>query len=172
MRQAWGETGSQWGAGVADHITVELHRADNYSVIEYSVSDVPLSTTGNASISIPAIYNGSYYITVKHRNSLETTTSIAVSFSGTIINQSFATPANVYGGNLGVSNDGWHLIYSGDVNQDGFIDTQDFIGVDNDSYNYVSGYTDTDVDGNGTVDTNDFIFIDNNNYNYIGAILP
>mgnify|MGYP003801722623 FL=1 len=118
------------------------------------------------------MHAGSYYITVKHRNSVETTTSAAVSFSGTTINYSFGTLAAVFGGNLSLSGDGRYLIFAGDVNQDGVVDTQDYIGVDNDSYNYASGYLVTDVDGNGTVDTNDYIFIDNNNYNYVGAIHP
>jgi len=172
MRQAWNESGPQWPAGVADHITVELHSSSNYYTIEYSVTDIPLSTIGTTSVPIPAIYDGTYYITVKHRNSLETTTATAISFSTSTINQSFGSRANIYGSNLGSSFDGYYLIYSGDVNQDGFIDTQDYIGIDNDSYNYVSGYLATDVDGNGTIDTNDYINIDNNNYNYIGIILP
>jgi poly-D-alanine transfer protein DltD len=58
------------------------------------------------------------------------------------------------------------------VNQDGSIDTRDYIGVDNDSYNYVTGYIVTDVDCNGVIDTRDFIYIDNNNYNYVGAVHP
>ncbi len=172
MRQALGETGPQWPAGVADHITIELHSSTDYPTVVYTESDVALSVTGSTTITVPAMHAGSYYITVKHRNSVETTTSAAVSFSGTTINYSFGTLAAVFGGNLSLSGDGRYLIFAGDVNQDGVVDTQDYIGVDNDSYNYASGYLVTDVDGNGTVDTNDYIFIDNNNYNYVGAIHP
>jgi hypothetical protein len=172
MKQAYDEFGPHWPAGVADHITVELHSASAYSTIIYTVNSVPLGITGTATINIPVTYNGSYYITVRHRNSLETTTAVPVSFGGSTINQSFGLLTNVYGNNMAVSLDGRYLIFSGDVNQDGFIDTQDYVGVDNDSYNYLSGYLATDVDGNGFIDTNDYIFIDNNNYNYIGTILP
>lgn len=172
MRQAWNGFGPQWPAGVADHITIELHSAANYGTIIYTDPDVALSTTGTATVIIPAIYNGSYYITIKHRNSVETTTATSVSFASGTILRSFGSLANVYGGNLVVSADSYYLIYCGDVNQDGFVDTQDYLGVDNDSYNYASGYLITDVDGSGTVDTNDYIFIDNNNYNYIGTIHP
>jgi hypothetical protein len=172
MRQAWGETGTQWPAGIADHITVELHDAGNYWTIIHTAADVELTTEGAAVITIPAEHSGSYYITVKHRNSIETTTAAAVSFSGTAINYSFNSLSSVYGENMGISGDGRYLIFAGDVNQDGFIDTQDYIGIDNDSYNYAYGYLVTDVDGNGMVDTNDYIPIDNNNYRYIGVILP
>jgi hypothetical protein len=172
MNQAWDEFGPRWEAGVADHIAIELHSSTNYSTIVYTAVDVELKTDGTASVTIPAEYNGSYYITIKHRNSVETTSASAVSFSPVTINKSFGSRSDVYGGNLGESGDGYYVIYAGDVNQDGFIDTQDFIGVDNDSYNYRSGYLVTDVDGNGFIDTNDYIFIDNNNYNYIGTIHP
>ncbi|MDT8375073.1 MAG: PKD domain-containing protein, partial [Bacteroidales bacterium] len=172
MRQAWGETGTQWPAGIADHITVELHDPGNYWTIIYTAADVDLTTEGTAVITIPAEHSGSYYITVKHRNSIETTTASVVSFSETSIDYSFNSLSSVYGENMGISSDGRYLIFAGDVNQDGFIDTQDYIGIDNDSYNYAYGYLVTDVDGNGMVDTNDYIPIDNNNYKYIGVILP
>jgi hypothetical protein len=173
MRQAFDESGTaHWGTGVADHIKVELHSASNYASIVFSATDVVLSTNGTAEVTIPASYNGIYYITIKHRNSLETTTSVPISFEGSTINQIFGSRDNVYGSNLAASIDGYYLIYAGDVNQDGSIDTRDYIGVDNDSYNYVTGYIVTDVDCNGVIDTRDFIYIDNNNYNYVGAVHP
>jgi len=172
MRQASDEYGSHWPAGVADQITIELHSASSYSTIVYTISNVPLSTSGTATVTIPAAYAGSYYITVKHRNSLETTTVTTVSFSASVISQSFGSPSNIYGGNLASTYDGRYVIYAGDVNQDGFIDTQDYVDIDNDSYNYMAGYLISDVDGNGMVDTNDYIFVDNNNYNYISTVHP
>jgi len=172
MYQAQADFGPKYGPGIADHISIELRSASNYSTIVYIASDVPLTTAGDASVEIPSIYDGSYYITVRHRNSLETTTNAPVPFIGSTLNRSFGTTSNVYGGNLGTSYDSFRVIYAGDVNQDGYIDTQDYLGVDNDSYNYVFGYVITDVDGSGLVDTNDYIFIDNNNYNYIGTMHP
>jgi len=173
MRQARDAAGPHWPGGIADHITVELHSGTSFSTIVYSQADVPLSISGTAEVTVPGNISNSYYITIKHRNSLETTSATPVSFAGTIINQSFGTPAKVFGGNVGLSADlGHYLIYAGDVNQDGIINTQDYIGVDSDSYNYVTGYLATDVDGNGTIDTNDYISIDNNNYNHIGVIHP
>jgi hypothetical protein len=172
MRQAHDKFGVHWPAGVADHIKVELHSTTSYTTIVYAATDVPLSTSGSAIVTVPAACNGSYYITIKHRNSLETTTVEAVSFAGSTINQSFGSKANVYGNNLSESLDGHHLIFCGDVNQDGSVDTRDYIGVDNDSFIYNEGYIATDADGNGVIDTRDFIFIDNNNYKYINTIHP
>ncbi len=172
MRQAWNESGPQYPGGVADHITVELHSSSSYSTIIYTASDVPLSTTGTASVTIPVDYNGTYYITIKHRNSIETTTATAVSFAAGTINQSFGILSNVYGSNLKAYYDGYNLIYGGDVNQDGFVDSGDYPDVVNDNFNYVSGYLASDIDGNGSIDSGDYPILINNNFNYIGTSHP
>jgi len=172
MNQAQGDAGAQFGPGVADEITVELHDATTYATIVHSAT-VALSTTGTATVSnIPGSLNGNYYITIRHRNSIETTTANPVSFAGAIVNQSFALPANVYGGNLLYFIDGVYAIYGGDVNQDGVLDTSDMSDVDNDAANYVGGYVSTDADGSGGVDTGDMTIVDNNSSNYVGSILP
>lgn len=162
MRQAWNNTGPQWPAGVADHITVELHDATNYSTLIWALPDVPLSTSGTAEINIPATYSGSYYITVRHRNSIETTTSQPVSFTASNIGQSFGSPSAVYGGNLKLSRDGLYMIYGADVNQDGIVDTGDMNWVDNGSTAILRGYNAADSNGDGIVDTSDMNLVDNN----------
>jgi len=172
MRQAFSDSGPQFGAGIADQITVEMHNAVNYNVIEHSVPNVNLGTNGSASMNIPASFNSSYFLTVKHRNSLETTSASPVSFSGPVIDYAFNAPANAYGGNLLPLIDGQFVIYGGDVNQDDILDTADFSPVDNDQNNYVTGYVVTDVNGSGVVDTSDFSIIDNNQFNFVGSILP
>ncbi|MFN2335892.1 MAG: hypothetical protein ABR560_02900, partial [Bacteroidales bacterium] len=155
MRQAWNATGPQYAAGVADHITVELHDANNYSSVVWALPDVPLSISGTAEINIPVARSGSYYITVRHRNSIETTTAAPVSFAGSTISQSFGAPSAVYGGNLKLSGDGLYLVYGGDVNQDGIVDTGDMNLVDNGSSAILRGYNAADVNGDGIVDTSD-----------------
>ena len=172
MRQAQDAVGNKWPAGVADHITVELHDATSYATIIYSVTDVPLSTTGTATLIVPGTYSGSYYISIKHRNSLETTTSTAVSFAAGIVNQSYALPANVFGGNLVQMIDLSYAIYGGDVNHDGIIDGGDFAPVDNLVSLFSSGYLPEDVNGDGLIDGSDFAIIDNNSSTFIGTITP
>ena len=172
MRQAQDAMGNHWPAGVADHITVELHDATSYATIIYSATDVPLSTTGTATLIVSGTYSGSYYITIKHRNSLETTTATAVSFAAGIVNQSYALPANVFGGNLVQMIDLSYAIYGGDVNQDGIIDGGDFAPVDNLVSLFSSGYLPEDVNGDGLIDGSDFAIIDNNSSSFIVTITP
>jgi hypothetical protein len=103
---------------------------------------------------------------------VEKTTATAVSLAGSIISQSFGNPDNVFGNNLGLMIDGHYVIYAGDVNQDGSIDSGDFTPVDNDASNYSAGYLATDINGDGTIDSGDFTAIDNNGLNYIGSSHP
>ncbi len=172
MNQAFNESGPQFEAGIADEITVEFHSGLDYYETEYVAQHVKLGTMGAAIIRFPASLSQSYYITIRHRNGIETTTATPVSFAPETINYSFNTPAKAYGGNLQLMADGHYVIYSGDVNQDGFIDTADMTPVDNDATNYEAGYRTTDVNGDGVIDTADMTIVDNNAAQYIGAATP
>jgi hypothetical protein len=172
MNQAQDENGPHWPASVADHITVELHNADNYSIIDYTVSNIPLNTDGTATVTIPGAYSGNYYITIKHRNSIETTTATAKSFSGSTIAQSFTTPAQVFGGNLQAKGGGIYAIYGGDVNQDGYVDSGDQSDVETASSNFIGGYVITDINGDGYVDSSDQSITETNSSAFVGSVLP
>ncbi len=172
MNEAWNESGPQFGSGVADQINIELHDAASYGVVVHTIADVNLGTNGSASVPVPSSFNQSYYLTIKHRNSLETTSAAPVSFSGPVIDYAFNSPSLVYGNNLQQMVDGQYTIFSGDVNHDGVIDTADFTPVDNDQNLFASGYLVTDVNGDGSVDTADLSIIDNNQFNFVGTVLP
>ncbi|HNX87527.1 MAG TPA: hypothetical protein PKH58_00470 [Paludibacteraceae bacterium] len=170
--QAYDELGPHWPAGIADHITVELHDEAVYGTIVLTIPDVPLSTTGTATIIVPGTFNSSYYITIRHRNSLETTTATAISFASDTINQSYGTPTDVFGGNLIQMPDLSYAIYGGDIDQDGFIGVSDMASADNQSAAFGSGYLPEDIDGDGFVGVADMAIIDNNAANFVSAILP
>ncbi|MBK6346609.1 MAG: hypothetical protein IPF68_11875 [Bacteroidales bacterium] len=172
MRQASDQNGAHFGAGIADVVDIELHNSADYSIIEHSAANTELSTAGNAIVSIPPALGNSYYITVKHRNSIETTSANPVSFAGPEISYAFDQPAKAFGGNLLQMIDGFYTIYGGDVNQDGTIDTGDGTPIDNDQFMFVMGYIVTDVNGDGTVDTADGTIVDNNQFFFVGTLLP
>ena len=173
MNKAQDNYGDHFGSDTADVVTVELHNAVTYSIVEYTFTNVKLQTDGQASINtVPYIASGSYYITVKHRNSIETTTASPVSFAGNSITYDFSTAASQAYGSNQKNIGGVYVIYGGDVNQDGYIDTGDMTPVDNDSANFASGYLNTDVNGDGFVDTGDMTIIDNNSAGFVGAVTP
>ena len=172
MRQAYDEFGPHYTSPTADQISVELHSAANYANIVYTASGVNLSTSGLATVIVPPAYNGSYYITIRHRSSIETTSANPVLFNTSSISYNFNLPAKAYGGNLLQMNTGQYVIYGGDVNQDGVIDTADMSPVDTDAANFAAGYLATDVNGDGVIDTADMTIVDNNAASYVGAATP
>jgi len=172
MRKAQGVSGNQFPGTTADQISVELHNSASYANKIFTVNNVNLSTTGTSTITIPGLHSGSYYVTVRHRNSIETTTAAPVSFAGGTINYSFSSPAQAYGGNLQLMAGGVYAIYSGDVDQNNAVDTGDMTPVDNDASNYLGGYIVTDVNGDGGIDTADMTIVDNNGAAYVTAATP
>jgi hypothetical protein len=63
-------------------------------------------------------------------------------------------------------------VFGGDVNQDDIVDFTDMSMIDNDAYNYLSGYLVTDATGDNFVDFSDLSLADNNSYNYVSAVYP
>jgi hypothetical protein len=173
MRKAQDEFGDHFPGTVADQITVELHDASNYATVIYNAGLIDLNMDGTATVSIPSTYSGSYYLTIKHRNSIEITSALPVDLSGGVLDYNFATNlSNTYGDNLKAMGEGIYAIYGGDVDQDTGIGVSDMVLVDNQSAEFGVGYIPEDVDGDGGVGVSDMVIVDNNSANFVSAILP
>jgi len=172
LNQAFGDAGPQYGSGVADHITVELHDASAYATIVTAVNDVELLTDATATCTVDATYSADYYITVKHRNSIETVSATAVSFIPADIYQSFGLPTDVFGGNLVSFEDGGFAIFGGDTYYDGIIDGSDMASCDNQAASFASGYLVEDCNGDGIIDGSDLAIVDNNAAAFVGVVTP
>ena len=173
LNQANDGAGAHFGTGIADQITVELHNGITYSTLVYTTANVNLGTDGTASVSIPGSYGGSYYITIKHRNTIQTVSGAPVSFAAGTIAYNFSDNASrAYGNNMILSGDGRYLLYSGDVNQDDIVDGGDMSPVDNKSATFASGYIPEDINGDGLIDGSDMSFIDNNSAGFVTATFP
>jgi hypothetical protein len=165
----------KWGATIADMVTVELHDAADYGIIVHTEHNVPLHTDGTLTVEIPAVYSGSYFVTVRQRNHLETPSATALSFAGCAVSHDFTTgTGQAYDGNMKVMS-GKSVFFGGDISspgysypnapvQDGGVDLFDVVYVFQSylagdfGYDYVS-----DINGDGTVDLPD-IFIAFINY--------
>ncbi|MBK6876833.1 MAG: choice-of-anchor B family protein [Ignavibacteria bacterium] len=118
---------------------------------------------------------GNYYLAVKHRNSIETWSSVPISYTrGGTFSKNFIDPGASYGDNMVqlIQTENWRGIFSGDVNQDGTVDASDVSIIDNDAANFAGGYIVTDLTGDNFVDGSDFAFADNNASNFIAAVKP
>lgn len=159
-------------ATVADTITIELHQVSSpYSIIT-SIKAL-LNTSGIAVVNFPTNYNGnSYYLVVKHRNSLETWSSVPVMVS-TSSSYDFSTAANkAYGSNLKNLGSGIYGIYTGDINQDGTIDFSDYPTLDIGAIHGTTGYLTPDLNGDDTIDFSEYPYIDLNSINGVSVTKP
>ena len=157
---------------VSDTVTVELHNASSPFSLVDSQKGV-LNAAGVGTFSFTTAVNGtSYYIVVKHRNAIETWSAAGNTFVSSILNYNFTTAqGHAYGNNMVQKGTKW-CIYSGDVNQDGIIDSGDMGLIDNDYTNYFWGYITTDVNGDGIVDSGDLGICDNNYTLYVCKATP
>ncbi|MDR3611744.1 MAG: FISUMP domain-containing protein [Ignavibacteriaceae bacterium] len=155
-------------------ITVELHDATSKAGIESRIGS--LSTAGVGTFSFTSAVNGTpYYIVIKSVNTVETWSANPQSFTAGSLSYDFTTgvsKAYTDGSNppMALHNGKW-CIYSGDLNQDGFVSGDDFTGVDNDNtlFNY---HPINDLNGDGFISGDDDTFIDNNNSAFIGKQIP
>ena len=175
MRQAKDVGVPKFAAGISDTVRIELHDAVAPHGLAFSYANLDLSTDGNAIINtIPGTITGSYYIVVKHRNSIETWSTDAIDFSvASPISYDFTTSAsNAYSSNMKAMNGGVYAIFAGDDNRDGIVDGSDMAAIDNASTAVMTGYHPEDLNGDGIVDASDMAIIDNNSTAVVSAKRP
>jgi len=148
-----------------DSIDINLWSASSLSnpSPDYSAR-VLLHNDGMASANFPTAPAGSYYIAIKHRNSIETWSLNPVAISSmpydfTVSSSSAyddgVNPPMAFMGDA-------YALYGGDVNQDGTVDIGDGSIVDNDASNFAFGYNASDCTGDGGTDISDYAIVENN----------
>jgi len=171
MRSVMANQGIGSSTTDVDDVTVEL-RDSSTSGIVASVT-ARLHTDGTASAIFVTAPIGSFYIAVKHRNSLETWSSAPQTVGSSPLTYDFTTAANkAYGDNMIQLESGVYGFYSGDINQDGFIEALDYPQLFNDSDNLLEGYQTTDLNGDGFVEALDYPTLFNNSDNLIETQHP
>jgi hypothetical protein len=151
-----------------DSVQVNLWSAANLASAtpDYSVTAV-LHTDGSLTAVFPgATLNNSYYVALKHRNSIETWSASPVTIASTSSYDFSTSLSSAYtdGFNDAMKSvsGGKYALYAGDVNQDGTVDLYDAQTTDNGSANLLFGYDASDCNGDGSTDLYDLQLIDNN----------
>ena len=128
-----------------------------------------------------ALLGGSYFISIHHRNALETWSSTPIALNTAIVSYDFTnTLSKAYGNNMTALGDGFFAIWSGDISdaitglgyQDGIIESRDYSDMENAIYLVLSGYRVEDITGDGIAESNDYSILENNVYYVISVIRP
>jgi hypothetical protein len=183
MRKAQGLDGgviiNQFSGSIADEITIELHTPGSYGDNPYVFTGINLHQDGYAYFAATGLSATNYYVTVKHRNHLETVSATPVNFSFSGITYDFTTAASqAYGNNQKTMSDGKFAIFAGDVTgasgvQDGNISQGDMIRINADIRINAQGYLVTDVNGDGQTTMGDIVlYVLNNVRNGVQAKTP
>lgn len=127
-------------------------------------------------ITFPDASNGSYYLSVTHRNSIETWYHQPVNLNDSVFYNFdfYSSQSKAYGNNLKQVDISpvMFAAFSGDVNKDGFIDLTDVLAIYNDANSFLTGYVVTDITGNDVVDLADVLMAYNNSVSFVGVVKP
>lgn len=144
--------------------TVKVYLRNN--IAPYTIVDSASGILDSVNFTAPVIFNraisGNYYISIKHRNSLETWSKAGGINYTVAVNTNYDFTSAIdqsYGSNMILKNGKWCL-YSGDINQDGFINGNDFTFYST-QFGF-SGYLTADLNGDGVINGNDFTIFSNN----------
>lgn len=146
-----------------DSIDIRLCSSTSPYSILYTTRNA-FNTSGNGVFTFPgAALGSSYYIVLKHRNSLETWSASPVSFATTSTSYDFTTAANkAFGSNQIQMSAGVWAIRSGDVNQDGSINHSDFTVLQATLPIFFMGYQIRDITGDNCNESADYSLMENN----------
>ena len=142
----------------------------------YSVHTI-LHTNGTASVQFPgATLGNSYYVAIKHRNSIEIWSAEPVTIASEGSYDFSTSFSSVYSDGFNDAmksvSGGKYALYGGDVNQDGTVDLYDAQTADNGSANLLFGYDASDCNGDGSTDLFDLQLIENNGTLFIFTSRP
>jgi Leucine-rich repeat (LRR) protein len=153
-----------------DAVTVELRQANGQLIASTATL---LKTTGMLSCAFSSAPSGSFYIVVKNRNFIETWTATSQTIGATPLVYDFTTSVSkAYGSNMKLLENGVYGLYSGDINQDGFIEGSDYDQLNTDTKDSAIGFNSTDLNGDGFVDALDYDAINSNVAGSIGSLHP
>ena len=148
--------------GICDTVTVDLcENVFPFNVLFTSRSIVNASGDGVFNFPLSADGN-SYYIAVNNHNTLKTWSSNPLLFNMNT-NYDFTTAASqAFGNNQKNLGDGSFALFSGDVNQDGQINSADFNELIDAIQLFPFGYLIKDLTGDYFIESSDFSLLENN----------
>ncbi len=164
---------------ICDTVVVELASV----IAPYDVmfdSRSTLNTDGTGVFRFPgAPLSGSFYLVIRHRNSIETWSAAPISLNGSTFSYNFSSSAlQAYGSNL-QNMGGVYGIHTGDIsdgnisgNQDGLVDPLDLSSLEMAFAQFLTGYIVFDLNGDGVLESADYSLLENKLNQFISIMRP
>lgn len=165
--------GVSLNSNITDTVTVELREPSQPYSVTHSFKGV-INLDGSIKCTFPSsVISKQFYIAIKHRNSVETWSKEPITFNYSNVYNFTNRADKAFGLNqTELSTNIWAL-YSGDIDQNGFLELDDFNLWDAE---YQQGYPynvfEPDLDGNGYMELDDFNIWDKNYQGGIYKITP
>lgn len=147
--------------------------ASPYAIVD-SGKTVIDSVSLSGTVTFANAPSGTYYIMVKHRNSVETWSKAGGEsyVKGLAFSYNFTNAqSQAYGSNQ-ILNGSKYCIYNGDVDRDYSVDLTDIVLVFNDAQAFLGGYIITDLTGDRFVDVSDILVAFNNSQSFVTRQAP
>ncbi len=149
--------------------TIEVTLVEPFSMNENESRKVILKTNGTCVVNFSSVSIGRpYYLKIIHRSSLETWSSVPITFQSSNQYSFIDSARSAFGNNMIELSSGTWALWSGDISgispgiQDGIIDESDIIHWENEVKHYKSGYYHEDLNGDGIIESSDFSILENN----------
>ena len=161
--------------------TVHVCLIDPNTLVQVECYDGILKDDGSLSCAFTHSPGGnSYYIQIRHRNTLETWSANPVPMTYVSSYDFSISDTSAYGGNMVQVEPGVWAVWSGDCAdisatpdvQDGFIDSGDFSAIENDTQNFSFGYITTDLTGDAITESTDYSVVENNSQLFLISSHP
>ncbi|MBK8600778.1 MAG: hypothetical protein IPN80_09760 [Flavobacterium sp.] len=151
----WDGVSAMPSATDVEDMTVELHDALDYSLVDTAVGT--LQTDGTLSVTFNTAAAGSYYVAVKGSNIVQTWSADPQTVGAVPLSYDFSSAATqAYGDNMTEVETGVFAMYQGDLVVDDLVDTQDYTVWEVSYLNGDFGVQPADLNGDGLVDTQDY----------------
>ncbi|MBK8554158.1 MAG: agmatine deiminase family protein [Ignavibacteria bacterium] len=158
-----------------DSVKVYLRNGSSPFNITDSAAGIIDSLNFSNTFSFYNSATGPYYIVIKHGQCIETWSRAggeSLNNDSSVYNYDFtASSDKAYGNNL-KQKGSKYCLFSGDVNQNGFINLDDILFINNDAVNFITGNVISDLTGDETVDLNDVLIAFNNSNEFVSVIRP
>jgi hypothetical protein len=125
------------------------------------IMDIDENGQTTSLLTLHGMEQGTWYVTIKHRNHIYGTTRSAYNFnSGEITTVDLTRGEAPFASNrCAMQSEGRWILYGGDVDQDGQVTSTDYVRWYNAQHDESAGYKNADIDMDGIVDTQDYMII-------------